>query len=201
MKKGIFLGITIIGLSTLLFTGCSKLPQAEIDAANAAIEQAKAAGADIYVNDSYVALQDSLNAVMVRIETEKSKFIKNYGSSKEELAGVTNYAGEVKQLAETRLEELKLEIEENIAAVNALVEANRQLLTQAPKGKEGTSALVAIKGEIDAIEASIKETDEMLNNGEYMATQDKVNAAKEKANSINTELSEVIAKYKANAKR
>jgi len=201
MKNRILVGITILGLSTLLFTSCSKLPQAEIDAANAAIEQAKAAGADIYVNDNYVALQDSLNAVMVNIETEKSKFIKNYATSKTELAGVVQYAGEVKQLAEKRLEEVKLEIQENIAAVNTLIELNRQLVSEAPKGKEGSSALVAIKGEIDAIEASIQETGAMLENGEYLATLDKVNAAQEKAISINTELTDVIANYKANVRR
>ena len=201
MKKSIFFGITILGLSTLLFTSCSKLPQAEIDAANAAVEQAKAAGADIYVNDNYVALQDSLNAVMVSIEAEKSKFIKNYATSKEGLAGVASYATEVKQMAEKRLEEIKLEIEENIAAVNTLIDVNRQLVSEAPKGKEGTSALVAIKGEIDAIEASIQETGAMLENGEYLATHEKVKAAKEKASSINAELTEVIAKYKANARR
>ena len=121
MKNRILSGITILGLSTLLFTGCSQVPQAEIDAANASIELARAAGADIYVHDNYVALQDSLNAVMVNIETEKSKLIKNYATSKTELAGVTQYAGEVKELAEKRLEEVKLEIQENIAVVLSLI--------------------------------------------------------------------------------
>jgi hypothetical protein len=200
MKNSIFLGITILGLSTLLFTSCSEVPQAEIDAANAAVELAKIAGADLYAHDSFVALQDSLNVVMVNIETVKSKFIKNYSTSKEELAGVTQFAGEVKQQAEARIEELKVEIQSTITEVTALIEANRQLILEAPKGKEGTSALVAIKGEIDAIEASIGETGAMIENGEYLPTLDKVNAAKEKATAINTELTDVIAKYKGNVR-
>ncbi len=201
MKNKFLVGITILGLSTLLFTSCSKVPQAEIDAANAAVELSKAAGADIYVPESYVALQDSLNAVMVIIETEKSKFLKNYSTAKEGLTGVTLFAEKVTNQAEARKEEVKLEIQNTIAEVNTLIEVNRQLVSEAPKGKEGTSALVAIKGEIDAIEASIQETAVMLENGEYLATLDKVNAAKEKATSINTELTDVIAKYKANVKR
>ncbi|MFH0756796.1 MAG: hypothetical protein V2B15_05885 [Bacteroidota bacterium] len=201
MKNRIFTGITILGLTTLLFTGCAKLPQAEIDAANAAVELAKTAGADIYAHVNYVALQDSLNRVLVNIESEKSKFIKTYATSKEGLAGVTQFAGEVKLQAETRIEEVKLEIQNTIAEVHTLIAANRQLVLEAPKGKEGTTVLVAIKGEIDAIEASMNETGAMLANGDYLATLDKVNAAKEKATSINTELSEVIAKYKANVKR
>jgi len=199
MKNRFFASIAFLGLTTLLLTSCSEVPQTEIDAANAAIEQAKAAGADVYVSENFVALQDSLNGVMVNIESQKSKFIKNYAAAKEQLAGVTQLAGEVEQLAETRKDELKLEIQNTIAEVNIVT--NRQLILEAPKGKEGTSALVVIKGEIDGIETSINETSTMFETGDYLATLDKAKAAKEKATSINTELSDVIAKYKANVKR
>ncbi len=201
MKNRFFASIAFLGLTTLLLTSCSEVPQTEIDAANAAIEQAKAAGADVYVSENFVALQDSLNGVMVNIESQKSKFIKNYAAAKEQLAGVTQLAGEVEQLAETRKDELKLEIQNTIAEVNTLIVTNRQLILEAPKGKEGTSALVVIKGEIDGIETSINETSTMFETGDYLATLDKAKAAKEKATSINTELSDVIAKYKANVKR
>ncbi len=200
MKNRFFASIAFLGLITLLLTSCSKVPQTEIDAANAAIEQARTAGADIYVHEEFVLLQDSLNSVMVSIESKKSKFIKNYSTAKEHLTGVTQLAGEVKQQAETRKEKLKLEIQNTIAEVKTLIETNRQLILEAPKGKEGTSALVAIKGEIDGIETLINETSTMFETGDYLATLDKAKAAKEKATSINTELTDVIAKYKANVK-
>jgi hypothetical protein len=200
MKNRFFTGITILGLTTLLFTSCAKVPQAEIDAANAAIEQAKIAGADVYVHDNFVALQDSLNGAMVNIESQKSKFIKNYGQAKEQLAGVSQFAAEVAQQVEARKEELKNEIQSTIAEVKTLIEANKQLILEAPKGKEGTTALVAIKGEVDAIETSINETTSLFETGDYMATLGQAKAAKEKATSINTELSDVIAKYKQNVR-
>ena len=200
MKNRLFASIAFLGFTALFLTSCTKVPQAEIDAANAAIELAKSAGADVYVHDNFVALQDSLNNVMVSIESQKSKFIKNYSTAKEHLAGVTNYAGEVKQQAETRKEELKVEIQNTIAEVKALIESNRQLILEAPKGKEGTSALAAIKGEIDAVETSINETNTLFEAGDYITTPDKVKVAKEKATAINTELTDVIAKYKANVK-
>jgi len=176
------------------------LPQAEIDAANAAIEQATTAGADVYVHENFVALQDSMNTVMVSIESQKSKFIKNYSSSVEQLAGVTQFAGEVEQQAEIRKEELKVEIQSTIAEVKALIESNRQLILDAPKGKEGSSALMAIKGEVDAVETSINETSTLFGTGDYMASLGKAIASKEKAAAINAELTEVIAKYKSNVK-
>ncbi|MBN1598042.1 MAG: hypothetical protein JW894_07090 [Bacteroidales bacterium] len=200
MKNKFSLGFLTLVLTALLLASCSKVPQAEIDAANAAIEEAKTAGADIYVHEDYIALQDSLNAVMANIEAQKSKFIKNYSTLKDQLSGITAYAQEVKQKTETRKAELKTEIENTIAEVKTLVETNRQLILEAPKGKEGTSALVAIKDELNAVETSINEANSMLESGEYLTALDKAKAAKEKANSINAELTEVIAKYKANVK-
>ncbi|MBN1117172.1 MAG: hypothetical protein JXA77_08210 [Bacteroidales bacterium] len=200
MKNRLFASIAFLGLTALVFTSCSKVPQVEIDAANAAIEQAKSVGADVYVHDNFVALQDSLNSVMVSIESQKSKFIKNYSTAKEQLAGVTQFAGEVKQQAETQKEELKIEIQNTIAEVKTLIESNRQLILEAPKGKEGTSALVAIKGEIDAVETTVNETSTMFESGDFLATLDKAKAAKEKATAINAELTNVIAKYKTNVK-
>jgi hypothetical protein len=201
MKNKFFAGITILGLVTLMLTSCSPLPQVEIDAANAAIEQAKAAEAELYVNDNFVALQDSMNSVMVNIETQKSKFIKNYSNVKEQLASVTQLAAQVQQQAEARKEEVKVEVGNTITEVRSLIETNRQLVLEAPKGKEGASALVAIKGEIDAIETAINETSAMFENGQYLASLDKAMAAKEQAVAINTELTDVIAKYKGNVKK
>ena len=69
--------IAIIHICTvLLFTSCVKSPQAEIDAAKAALEAAKTAQADLYVEADYLAVQDSLNAVMVEVEAQSSKLFK-----------------------------------------------------------------------------------------------------------------------------
>lgn len=198
MKNRFFASIAFLGLTTLVLTSCSSVPQVEIDAANAAIEQAKSAGADVYVHENFVSLQDSLNSAMVIIEAQKSKFFSDYTTAKDYLAVVTQYAAEVQQLAEIRKEEVSVEAQNTIAEVKALVESNRQLVLEAPKGKEGAAALVAINGEIDAVEASINEANTLLETGDYIATLDKANVAKAKASAINTELTEVIAKHKTN---
>jgi len=191
----------IMGMAALLFTSCAKLPQEEIDAANAAIAEAQTAGADVYVSESFVALQDSMNAVMEAVEVQNSKFFKNFTAEKEGLANVTALAQNVRQQSETRKEELKQEITNTIAEIKTLLEANNQLITEAPKGKEGTAAIEAIKAELAAIETSVSEATASLEQGELMASLDKARAAKEKASAINAELQEVIAKYKANVRR
>ncbi|MEE4257941.1 MAG: hypothetical protein V2I47_12950 [Bacteroidales bacterium] len=200
MKNKFFTAVITLGTAAVMLTACSKVPQAEIDVANAAIIDAKLAGADIYMHESYVALQDSMNGVMAYVEKQSSRVFKSYSKAKEHLAGVQQFAQEVQQETELRKEEMKAEILATIDEVKALIEANRQLILEAPKGKEGTSALVEIRGEIDAIEVSLNEITPMIDNADYIPALDKVKAAKEKAGMINTELSEVIAKYKSNVK-
>src|SRR3989304_9543345 len=178
MKNKLYLTLKHLCITVVLFTSFGKLPQAEIDAANQAIEEAKQAGADLYVPNAFTGLQDSMNIVMEGIEAQKSKFFKNYSNSKEQLARMAELAKQVKTDAETKKEELKTEIQNTLADIKTLLEDNQKLIAEAPRGKEGTAALVAIKMEISAI--------------------DKVKAAKEKAISINAELKEVIAKYKKN---
>ena len=201
IKNRFLVGLSTLGVvSIFLLSGCDELPQTEIDQASAAIEEAKVAGAEVYASEGFVALQDSLKSVMEGVEAQNSKFFKNFTVSKEGLAGVTEYAGTVKQQAETRKVALKNEIQSTIAEVKTLIEANRQLILEAPRGKEGTTALVAIQDELTAIETSMTETSTLLEKGEYLTSLDKAKAAKEKASSINTELTDVIAKYKANVK-
>lgn len=197
MKNKFFAIIALFGFTAIALSSCSKVPQAEIDNANTAIEQSKAAGADVYVPDSFVALQDSMNRVMVSFESEKSKFFKNYGPVKEQFAGVAKLAETVKQQAEAKKEALKVEIQTIITETKSLIESNKQLIEQAPKGKEGAVALLAIKGENETIEITLNEANTLFETGDYMATLDKVKVTKEKAASINSELSEVIAKFQA----
>lgn len=200
MKNKLIAGLLTLGTAAMLLTACSNIPQAEIDLANGAIAEAELAGADIYAHERYVALQDSMNGVMAYIEAQSSRVFKSYSKAKEHLAGVQQFAAEVKQETEMRKEELKAEILATIEEVRSMIATNRQLILEAPKGKEGTSALVEIRGEIDAIEASLNETAPMVESGDYIPVLDKVKAAKEKAGMINTELSDVIEKYKSNVK-
>ncbi len=106
----------------------------------------------------------------------------------------------VKQETETTKEELKNQIQAEIAEVKSLIEANKQLITEAPKVKKSTTALLAIQGELSTIEGTVSESGSLFEKGEYLASLDLTKAAKEKAAAINTELQDVIAKYKANTK-
>ncbi len=193
--KRIFYVLSIVA-TAFIFTSCGKAPQAEIDAAKAALEQAKSAQADLYVEGDFLAVQDSLNAVMVEIEAQSSKLFKSYGSAKEKLATITTQATELVAKTDVRKEEIKTEVATAEAATQALIEENNALVAKAPRGKEGKEAIEAIKLDLAGITASLAEVPGLMENGDLLSAQTKVNAAQQKATDINTELKTVLEKAK-----
>ncbi|WP_372949355.1 hypothetical protein [Mariniphaga sp.] len=190
MKKNVFV-LTMIA-AALFFTSCGKLPQNEIDAAKNALEQAKTAQADLYLQADFYALQDSLNAMVVAIEEQKSKMFGDYKLATEKLNEITVQATDLVAKTELRKEEIKTEVASAQSAITTLLKENSQMLELAPKGKGGTEVLDAIKVEIDGVSSSVSEVPALIENGDLLNAQTKVKAAQEKAVEINTELKAVL---------
>lgn len=199
MKNKILLGFAALTMVAFL-SSCGKVPQEKIDAANAAIDSAKMAEADIYVSADFTAVQDSMNAVMADIEVQKSKLFKKFGPSSEKLDRILAKATEIKANAITKKEEVKKEVEGLMTEVTTLIEENNKLMKKAPRGKEGAAVLEQIKTEMTAIEASSTEAKGMYDAGKYMDALNKIKAAKDSATNINNELNEAIAKVKGKKK-
>jgi len=193
MKSKLIIAIAAIGM-TVLFSSCQKVPQAEIDAATAAVTEVKDAGADLYVPEAYQALVDSMKSANEKVEVAKAKWFPNYNKAKETLAIVNQMAVDTKAKSEARKVELKAETEAMIVEVKALIEENVALIAKAPKGKEGREALEAIKSDVSVAETTVTEVEALLANGDLIGSNDKIKAAKEKATSIKAELEEAIAK-------
>jgi len=196
MKNKVLMGLAAIAMVAVL-SSCGKKPQVEIDATNAAIEAAKTAEAAVYVPAELAAVQDSMNAIMADIATQESKLFKKFGPATEKLATTLAAANQVAANAAVKKEEVKKEVETLMTAIKAVIEENKTLMTKAPKGKEGAAVLEQIKTEMATIEGSVAEAQGMYDKGLYMDALNKVNAAKVRADGINTELKEAIAKVKA----
>lgn len=194
MKSKLFLGLAALSLITVL-TACNKAPQIEIDAAKTAISETQAVGADVYLPEEFATLTDSMNLVMLGIEAKKSKWFAGYNDEKEQLNSIVVLANTVRQNTEIRKNEIKEEILSSLDNVKTVLEENQQLLSEAPKGKEGTAVLVAIKDELSMLNASVNEISKMVETGDYLNAQNKVTAVNDKTLAINTELKEAIAKY------
>jgi hypothetical protein len=180
----------------VLLSSCAKVPQAEIDALTAAIEDARATGADVYLPGEFAAMQDSMNAINQMVEEQKGKLFGNFKAVSAKVAELTATAATVKGTVETRKVEVKNEIDNLMVEVSTLVGEAKGLVTKAPKGKEGAAAVEAIKTEIGVVETAVSEAAGKLESGDLMGTLDQLKAAKEKVTAIITELNNVIAKVK-----
>ena len=117
------MGLAAVAMVAVL-SSCGKTPQAEIDAANAAIEAAKTAEAAVYLPAEFAAVQDSLNAVMTEIAAQESKLFKKFGPAKAKLASVVTLANQVAANTATKKEEVKGEVANLMTSIKTVIEEN-----------------------------------------------------------------------------
>ncbi len=193
MKNKVLMGLAAIAMVAIL-SSCGKKPQAEIDAATAAIEAAKTAEANVYLPAEFAAVQDSLNAVMADITAQESKLFKKFGPAKEKLASLVTLANQVATNAATKKEEVKAEVANMLTGIKAVIEENGKLIPKLPRGKEGAAVIEQIKADVATVDASVVEAQGLFDKGAYMDAMNKIKAAKEKADSLNAEVKEVLTK-------
>jgi uncharacterized protein (DUF885 family) len=193
MKNRILMGLAAVAMVAVL-SSCGKTPQAEIDAANAAIEAAKTAEAAVYLPAEFAAVQDSLNAVMTEIAAQESKLFKKFGPAKAKLASVVTLANQVAANTATKKEEVKGEVANLMTSIKAVIEENAKLIPKLPRGKEGAAVIEQIKADVATVDAAVVEAQGLFDKGAFMDALNKVNAANEKAVALNTEVKEVLTK-------
>lgn len=193
MKNKIFMGLAAFAMVAVL-SSCGKKPQAEIDAANAAIEAAKTAEANVYLPMEFTAAQDSLNAVMTEITAQESKLFKKFGPAKEQLASVVTMANKVAADAVTKKEEVKGEAANLLTSIKEVTDETSKLIPKLPRGKEGAAVIEQIKADVATVDASVVEAQGLYDNGSYMDSLNKIKAAKDKADSLNAEVKEALTK-------
>ena len=193
MKNKVLMGLAVIAMVAVL-SSCGKKPQAEIDAANAAIEAAKTAEAAVYVPAEFAAVQDSLNAVMADITAKESKLFKNFKGETAKLASVVTLANTVAANAATKKEEVKAEAANLMTGIKTVIEENVKLIPKLPRGKEGAAVIEQIKADVATVDAAVVEAQGLFDKGSFMDALNKVKAAKEKADGLNAEVKEVLTK-------
>jgi len=193
MKNKVLMGLAIIAMVAVL-TSCGKKPQAEIDAATAAIEAAKTAEAAVYLPAEFAAVQDSLNAVMTEIAAQESKLFKKFGPAKTKLASIVTLANQVAANTATKKDEVKGEVANVMTSIKTVIEENGKLIPKLPRGKEGAAVIEQIKADVATVDAAVVEAQGLFDKGSYMDALNKINAANEKATALNTEVKEALTK-------
>ena len=193
MKSKFFMGMAAVAIVAVL-SGCSKVPQAKIDAVNAAIDSAKVLQADVYVPAEFAAVQDSMRVIMTEVEVQESKLFKKFSTIEGKLDKALTAAQSVQTSAVAKKDEVKKNVESMLTDIKAVSEENTKLFARAPRGKEGAAVLEQMKTEMATVEASVTEAQNLYNAGSYMDAYNKLRAAKETADRINGEVKDAIRK-------
>jgi len=192
LKSGVFLS------ALLLIAGCAKAPQEAIESATVMIEDAQMQEADVFAPELFAAAQDSFNAAQTEIETQNGKFAltRNYDAAAARLASATELARQASEAGVVRKQEMRVETENLLAQARETAEQAKLLMTQAPRGKEGRIALVAIGADVDSLGGMFTEVEELLAQGNVKAANERVNVALQRAQGLTQELQDAIDKTK-----
>ena len=193
MRQKWFLAVLLVGFAVAT-AGCSSPPQADIDAATAAIGEAASAGAGEYAADSLKSAEDARAALEAELKVQEEKFalFRSYTKTAE-LAAAAKAAGEkagqdamagkeaAKNAASAVIEEAK----------TALTEA-QALLEKAPRGKGTQADLEAMKADLTAAATSIGEAEASFAAERYLDARAKAEAAKTAATTVTTAVQQAI---------
>jgi hypothetical protein len=189
------LGIFAV-LALLVFSGCGKAPQQEMQTANTAIQAAQSVEAEAYAPDVYQMAMDTLRAAEAAKTEADSKFalFRSYGKSKELYLRAEALAKEAESAAVAEKQQVKVEVEGMITQANQALEDAKVAYSKAPRGKGSKADLELIKNDLDATSASFEEAKIDYDAGNYAAAKAKLTAVMRKAQSISEEIGKAAAK-------
>lgn len=189
------LGIGLLMPVMLLVAACAQPPTEKLAAAEKAVADAKAAGAQAYLAEDFTKLEGMLASAKKEITEQDAKFalLRDYGKSEQLLASVSGDAGRVTTETAKKKEEAKAAATQAQQGAQEAVKAAQDLVAKAPAGKD-RAALQAIKADAEGLTASLAEIQKALDGGDYQGAQAKAKAIQDKAQSIGNEVQTAMAK-------
>jgi hypothetical protein len=187
--------LAVIGFVSALSYGCAAVPQADVDAAKAAADQAATSGAPDYAADSYRAVQEAQTALDAELAAQADKFALTRSYSKAtELAAALKAAGEkAAQDAVAGREAAKNEAMTLIADAKTALTQAQELLSKAPKGKGTAQDLAALKADLDTAASSITDAETAFATDAFREAMTKAEAAKAAATNVIAAIQQAIA--------
>lgn len=194
MRSLKFLVITL-GLA-LTVTACGAPPQADLDAAKAAVDAAVTAGAGEYAAASMKAVEDAQAALDAELKAQEGNWLKSYTKAKE-LATAVKTAGEKASAdAAAGKETAKNEATTAIADVKTLLTDAQALLDKAPKGKGTAADIEALKTDLATAGTAITDAEAAIGAGKFLDAKAKAESARTTATNVKTAVEAAIAAKK-----
>jgi hypothetical protein len=197
MRQKWFVAMLLVGFGVVA-AGCASPPQADIDSAKAALQQATSAGASEYAADSLKAAQDADAALDAELKAQQDKFsmFRSYTKAAE-LATAAKLAGEkAQQDAAAGKEAAKTAATGAIDEAKSMLTQAQEMLSKAPKGKGTAADLEAMKTDLTGAESTIGEAESAFTAERYLDAKAKAEAAKTAAGNVTAAVEAAIAARK-----
>lgn len=194
MKKNMIKQIVMVLVVAMVFIGCAKKPEMELNNAQAALTAAMEEGANKYAKDEAKALNDELQAALDEMKVQEGKIFKNYDKTKEMLAKVNGEADALKAKIPAIKEQAKNDAQAAADAAKASIEEAKALLAKAPRGKGSRADIEMMKADVTGLEASLAEVQTLIDTEEYFLAADKANVIKTSAAGVIEAVNQAFAK-------
>jgi hypothetical protein len=189
----------LVALSLLLLVGCAKEPQAERESAQAALERARQAEAEIYAPAAYRAAVDTLGSADRELAAQQKRFAmarkfdraKELYLESERLAQrAEEAAAEGMESARTEAESLQADLQAQTARMRELFESERGQ-SMLRSSRTGT-AMEDLRTESGQVEAALSELELSLQRKAYRDALRIARSAHDQAESVLADLEQAI---------
>lgn len=188
--------VVFVVFALLVFIGCAKPPEQEIQKANTAFDAARAAEAEEYVPDAFQVAMDTLRAAEAAKAEADGKFalFRSYGKAKALYVSAEALANQAATEAAAEKERVKQEVTSLLAQGQTTLNSADVALKKAPKGKGTKAEIELIKGDLTAAQTMFTDAQNEFNAGKYKVAKAKVEAAIQKAQSVIDQIEQAKAK-------
>lgn len=195
MRHRMLAAIVAVGFTSAAAAGCAQVPQTEIDAAKASVDQANSAGAQDYAEESYRAVQDAQTALDAEVAAQADKFslTRSYTRTTELATALKTAADKAAADAVTGREAARNESMTLIADAKTSLEQAQQMLAKAPRGKGTAQDLEALKADLDGAATSITEAETAFATDNYREAKAKAEAARAAAANVTAAVEQAMA--------
>ena len=182
----------------LFSVACAKEPGEATSAAKASLEAAKTAGAADYAPAALASAETQAAALDAELKAQSEKFAltRSYARASELAAAAKAAADKAAAEAVAGKEQMKAEATTLIAGVRGSLDAAKQALAKAPKGKGSAADLEAMNADVAGVESSLGTMDAAMAAGNYKDAKVKAEAARQTLDKIVADVAAAVAAKK-----
>lgn len=200
-NKSVVTGLLV--LTVLGMAACSKPPEQAMQAGSAALEEAKAAGAETYAPDALQKAQDALNRAEAEKKAQDEKFVlfRSYKSSEEMYAQAKTEFDAATQAAAAGKELAKADATAAIEAAKAALASANEALAAAPKSKDSKADLELWANDLSTYATTVTEAEAAFASEDYLGAKSQAESVTAKATEISASIQAAIEKVNAAKRR